>query len=423
MSTEQGDAKPITSDVAVKDVAASDVPVKAPVKTFRISDLLKQQGPSVPKKDASIRTSSFKQCVKPSVRKPTKKVQGSSHDILWEHEKTMQGFTQERENLPKLVLQMESTRDLFEKIQLQKRIQAIQDRVEESAYLAKTADIVKQFKEMIQRDDSDNYKRDTKGSITKYIQKFDNVERERLTEEYCRVMNISSAVDPKKLVYDTSVCKECQGETCTSEGYLVCMECGAVCQDSVHEFTVTYKDLCDTTYKARFSYRRLTRFRETLQSLQGKEPSEIPSEVLKAVQAEISKEPLLDPLMLDKKKIKYYLQRLNLQSYYDHAPHILCKISGMTPVRFPPEVEDKFIEMFELIQDPFEEVRSRVAPLRQSFLSYPFCLAKFCELLGLHEYQRHFTLLKSADKLLVQDRLWRGICESLNWKFFPSTRA
>lgn len=111
---------------------------------------------------------------------------------------------------------------------------------------------------------------------------------------------------------------------------------------------------------------------------------------------------------------------MSLNNFYEHAPHILNKINGIPPISIPIEVEEKLREMFKDIQEPFDIVKARVCPTRLSFLSYNFVLYKFCELLDLEEYKKCFTLLKSIDKLRVQDKIWNGICEILDWEYIPS---
>ena len=172
--------------------------------------------------------------------------------------------------------------------------------------------------------------------------------------------------------------------------------------------------------KSTFSYKRQNRFQEILSTLQAKENTEIPEFVMNAVRREIDKEHNIDLTTIDTVKIKYYLKRLSLTNFYEHAPHILNKINGIPPISIPPEVEDKLREMFKDIQDPFDKIKERVCPSRLSFLSYNFVLYKFCELLDLDEYKKCFMLLKSNDKLRVQDKIWRGICEILDWEYIPS---
>ena len=83
----------------------------------------------------------------------------------------------------------------------------------------------------------------------------------------------------------------------------------------------------------------------------------------------------------------------------------------------PQALEDKLRLMFHKIQAPFEKVKPAH---RKNFLSYSFTLYKFCELLGEDEYLPCFPLLKSKEKLYIQDRIWEAICHELQWQFIRS---
>ena len=73
--------------------------------------------------------------------------------------------------------------------------------------------------------------------------------------------------------------------------------------------------------------------------------------------------------------------------------------------------------MFKDIQIPFETHRP---PKRINFLSYSYVLHKFCELQMLDQYLKYFPLLKSREKLRIQDKIWKKICKDLRWKYYPS---
>ena len=228
-------------------------------------------------------------------------------------------------------------------------------------------------------------------------------------------------IDTAKLVFNTNTCQVCGGDTQTSGGFVSCADCGVVAENSFPDFQFSFKDICDQSQRNSFSYKRANRFKEILSTLQGKGNTVIPAYVMNAVQQEINKELEPDLNSLTTLKIRYYLKKLSLTNYYDNAPRILNMINGTPPIQIPQEVEEKLDEMFQMIQEPFERVKSEVCPKRISFLSYHLVLYKFCQLLSLHEFQHCFTLLKSTDKLKLQDRIWRGICQILGWAYIPST--
>jgi hypothetical protein len=414
------------------------------VKVFRISDLIGgvspkkdtrsiQKDPGSDKKPRRTRNaqknilteaSSFKMSNKLAVHgnkpKKVKKSQNTTTDILWLHQQKLQHFKELQDSLPKKKRELELVKDPLKKKVLKEEIFKIETREEETRYILLTQKIIDEYTNILHNETDDHLKKDESGSITRYIGKYDNIEKERLTTTYCRMVNNGCMISSKKLVFDNTRCSECSGETEHNGGFVSCTECGLVSDKTVHHFEMSYKDFQDTCYKTPFSYRRINRFQEILSTLQAKENTEIPTYVLNAVQQEIAKESNIDLSMIDTAKIKYYLKRLSLTNFYEHAPYILNKVNGIPPIHLPMEVEEKFREMFQVIQDPYEIVKDKVCPTRLSFLSYNYVLFKFTELLSLDEYKKCFTLLKSIEKLRLQDKIWKGMCEILGWEYIPS---
>lgn len=102
---------------------------------------------------------------------------------------------------------------------------------------------------------------------------------------------------------------------------------------------------------------------------------------------------------------------------YEHVFAICYKLNGVPPPHIPPELEEQLKSMFSQVQAPFEKHKP---PTRQNFLSYGYTLYKFCELLGKDEYLQYFWMLKSNDKLYLQDQIWKKICKELQWEFIPT---
>jgi len=342
-------------------------------------------------------------------------------DILYFHQEKLQYFEKLQKSLVKKKELLNSKKlSISEKNNLENEIRHIQEKKEEKEYLDKTLDIIEKYKVESTTNEITPKKSNNPGGLGKYLSDVNNIEKNKLVEEYCRVTNNGMMVDPFKLKFNNEQCDNCNGVTKNIENFTTCIECGCISKNSIHDYQISYKDLCDTVIKKNYEYKRPNRFKEILASLQAKENTDIPQYVIEAIRNEIKKDYSTDITSITVKKIKEYLKRLSLTAYYEHTPHILNSINGMGPVNIPTYIEDKLLEMFEEIQEPFEIVKEKVAPNRLSFLSYNYCLYKFCELLDLDEYKKHFTLLKSPEKLRVQDKIWKGICEMLKWEYVSS---
>ena len=57
---------------------------------------------------------------------------------------------------------------------------------------------------------------------------------------------------------------------------------------------------------------------------------------------------------------------------------------------------------------------------RTNFLSYPYCLYKMFQLLGLDEHLHCFNLIKGREKLAKMDAIFRNISAELGWEWIPT---
>ena len=114
---------------------------------------------------------------------------------------------------------------------------------------------------------------------------------------------------------------------------------------------------------------------------------------------------------------KDILKKLGYNKYYEHIPHIINVMSGKKAPCLSRKEEERLRTLFKEIQIPFS---NNCPPSRKNFLSYSYVLHKFCELLEYDYLLPYFPLLKSREKLLQQDQIWKLICADLNWQFIES---
>lgn len=166
-----------------------------------------------------------------------------------------------------------------------------------------------------------------------------------------------------------------------------------------------------------YSYKRINHFNEWLAQFQAKESTDIPDDVYNRIFVELKKERISNMAVVSTSKMKEILRRLKLNKYYEHIPHIMNRINGQPAPVITRATEEKLRSMFKEIQGPFMK---HCPPERKNFLSYSYVLHKFCQLLELDDYLQFFQLLKSREKLHVQDMIWEKICGELNWEFIKS---
>lgn len=218
------------------------------------------------------------------------------------------------------------------------------------------------------------------------------------------------------------VCTDCDASKIfvQSEAHIVCPSCG-VTQPFIemNQNNLSFDEQVSSQVNNHCAYKRVNHFSEWINSLQGRESTHIPEDVLDAVRLEFKKHRMTDVNNITPVQVKKHLKKLRLSKWYEHV-HAICQALGTPPPVLSPTLESTLKNMFSEIQAPFNKHVKRVAPTRKNFLSYAYVLYKFCELLGEDDLMQHFSLLKSHEKLHQMDMIWKCICEELQWEFVPS---
>lgn len=241
-------------------------------------------------------------------------------------------------------------------------------------------------------------------------------DKSKLVDDYLTLIDSNYLKTP--IAHDSITCAKCNTAlVCLQqEGVMICRSCGyqeiLLVEQNRPILRNTQKDVTSHA-----SYKRINHFREWCSQVQGKESTDIPEDVFEQILHEIKKQKITDTRKISYSKMREILKKLNLNRYYEHCNFIINRINGVQPPHFPPELEEKLCSMFKEIQGPF----LRHCPqMRSNFLSYSYVLYKFFQILGLTQYLKWFTLLKSKSKLYMQDQIFKAICGDLGWKFTPS---
>lgn len=210
-------------------------------------------------------------------------------------------------------------------------------------------------------------------------------------------------------------CKSNNVSLLSNDGIIVCQDCDAIEYVIIDHEKPSYKDPPkEISY---FCYKRGNHLNEWISQIQGKETTEIPDEVYDKILLEFKKQKISNMASLCPKKLRQILKKLELNKYYEHIPHIIFRMNGLSNPNLEPELEEKLRNMFKQVQGPFLQFSPRG---RKNFLSYAYVLHKFFQLLEKDDYLSSVSLLKSRDKLMQQDIIWKKICDTLHWEFIPS---
>ena len=249
----------------------------------------------------------------------------------------------------------------------------------------------------------------------------DGLRRDKALEKYLSIVEptaIKSGIMPGSgIESDYGCCPVCESEMHFSQNEALrgCPECGPQDFILIDSEKPSYKDPPrEISY---FAYKKINHLNEWLAQFQAKETTEIPQEIFELIQSELKKERITDTIKLKPSKLREILKKLKLSKYYEHVAHIMNRLNGVQAPVLSREVEDKLRFMFREIQPSFIK---HCPKGRSNFLSYSYVLYKFCQLLELDEFLPCFPLLKSREKLYMQDKIWQCICEDMGWEFIKS---
>ena len=287
------------------------------------------------------------------------------------------------------------------------------DNYDEMDYYDRTGDLIIQYYEI--RDNTNEVKKaknileflgNKKQDIP--IDAKENNRAELFNKYWQRIEGIRINIDDgsKRIKY----CKDCNFEKIFdySVSAYICQVCGIV-EDIILDEDRQIKDYSP--------YRRINHFREWLNQFQAKQSPDIPEIVFKDIIDELNKNRITDLTTLNRKKMKQILKKLDYNSYYEHVHYIINKLSNLPPPKITRDMERIFIKMFNKIESIWQIYKP---PNRKNFLSYPYVLYKFSELLELDHLLPCFQLHKDHDKLMEDDEIWYKICEALSWEFISS---
>ena len=281
-------------------------------------------------------------------------------------------------------------------------------------YFSNAGDIISEYYHL--RENPDQKKIYPK-NILEYLNKNNNNNKNtntninnkaKLFESYCKI------VDGVKLSKDDGTGRIIYCNYCNIEKFLDVGKSSYICNNCGDMDVIIIDE--DRQIKDYSPYKRINHFKEWLNQFQAKESTDISDKIFKDIVKELNKFRLVDYTILDREKIQLILKKLGYNKLYEHIPFIINKLTNIPAPKVASRDEKKFIQMFTEIQEPWELYKPKN---RKNFLSYPYILYKFSELLELDHLLPHFPMLK-PNKLLEQDEIWSKFCQHLNWEFYPT---
>lgn len=318
-----------------------------------------------------------------------------------------------------------------ERDDMQREISKLAEQMDEVDYYVNTGSILFKYYDILEKGagDEENVNKVDVGenSILKFFIKqsvqTDEEDKKEIRDDRASLLDKYLSMTDDNYVLNTphdlkECCKYCSSSNMhmlMNDGLNYCNDCFSIEYITIDHDKPSYREpVPEITY---FAYKRINHLNECISQIQGKETTDIPTEVYDMILLEIKKQKITNMAELTPKKLRGILKKLKLNRYYEHLVHLLSKLTGIDIPHLDAEIEEKIRMMFKLVQPAFLK---HAPKKRKNFLSYSYVLFKFVQLLERDEYLPCFNLLKSREKLFEQDKVWAKICGELHWQFIPS---
>jgi hypothetical protein len=255
----------------------------------------------------------------------------------------------------------------------------------------------------------------------------DNQSKVALTTEFQRQFRcVETAAAAKCFVpAQTNDCAEC-GEANTliddtKNASIVCTVCGITQQYSIPDGVAGLTHAQRITLPpAPYTYKPLQHFIDMLNNVEAKTSRHVPREIVDEVRTRF-KLMRVPCRSITPKDVRLLLRQIHQCRYYENIYHITRKLNPEYELIKIPEKRKQILKsIFREVYPRFFRNARRINPKRKNFLSYPYVAYKFCELCHWDEYMHVFQLLKSREKLRIQDAILKLIFAELKWNWIDT---
>lgn len=221
----------------------------------------------------------------------------------------------------------------------------------------------------------------------------------------------------------------CGVESDYKEGKAVCLKCGLCVGEAPFEIGSDAWGRYTFRKKRRYTkYKRVTRLREVIKSLQGQGEAELPEDIVPYLKQRVLRYPTSH--FFDHHWVRQQLKREKRFLKFAESSVRLCLIifPAYKPV-LSQRIELGNIEtVFQQVSEAFDVVKTRLGKevqyKRLTFLHYGFCLEKILELLNYRkdaQSVKDHTRLKTEGLIGIQELLWQQICKELGFDCIPTS--
>lgn len=286
------------------------------------------------------------------------------------------------------------------------QIELIESGFREAKYIHKTEALLKEYNEILE----EPVKVDFMGNRI-----FDKEDRKQtILMEFLNVAKDYISVKPLEGQVRSMKCDDCRVDLQKVEDFLyVCPVCGY----AIKHFAsiASYGENNRINISQRYVYDKRSHFGDSIKKFQAKQNTTISEEVYRDLWNKLRSHDI--PIERFTKDHLY--EFLKLTKHTDHYEDITLIYYEMTGKPAPDisHLEQQLFALFDEIDPIYERVKP---PKRVNFLNGQFVLFKLLQKLRYPCKEDDFYILKTRDKMLEHDQIWKKICAELSWTFIST---
>jgi len=297
-------------------------------------------------------------------------------------------------------------RAYIEWIQMLEKIEQIDSGFREAKYIHQVEPLLKEFDKLL----SKPVKVDFMGN--KIYDQQDK--KEVIISDFLNIAKNYIDIVPIQGKKKELVCEDCNIDLQREDDFIfICPICGFEYKQLTSNSGYNENSRINTAQ--RYVYEKRVHFGDSIKKYQGIQNTTILPNVYEDILAKIKSHEI--PIKnLTKEHLYHFLKSTGHSDHYENMTLIYYEITGIKPPDIS-HLEGKLYEFFDQIEPIYERIKS---PDRSNFLNGQFILYKLLQKLKYPCKEEDFYILKTRDKMLEHDQIWKQICRELSWTFIPT---
>jgi hypothetical protein len=287
--------------------------------------------------------------------------------------------------------------------EINNQLEPIESGFREARYIHRTAKLLEEYDRLLEQPTRVNFMGN----------KIDDQQESKQTiiAEYLNIAKDYVPVNPIEGQRRTTSCKDCKIELQREDDFFfVCPTCGYAMKHFAS--IASYQENTRINVAQRYVYDKRAHFGDSIKKYQAKQNTTILPKVYQDLWGKCEAHEI--PIeKLTKDHLYEFLRLTGHSDHYEDITLIYCEITG----RQPPDISHLEQQLFALF-DEIEPVYERIKPAgRVNFLNGQYVLFKLLQKLRFPCREEDFYILKTREKMLEHDQIWKLICDSLHWTY------